>query len=656
MCGIAGLYHPHRSDPVAVAVLDAMTEAVRHRGPDDHGRFTAPGVGLGFRRLSIVDLVAGHQPVRSQDGTVVSVCNGEVYNHVALRRELEAAGHRFVSRSDTEIIPALYQTFGLDFARRINGQFAFAVYDQSRHRLVLGRDQIGIAPLFFAQTASGVVFGSEIKALLAHPGVSREVDLRGLDQILSFPGLVSPQTMVRGVESLPPGTVMVFEADGSRRSLRYWDLDYPPADEIDHGRRLEDCVNELDAALTQSIRYRLQADVPVGNYLSGGLDSSLIAAMTRALNPGERRNTFSITFDDARIDESRYQHLMVQALDSRHHSVCMRPEDIESRLADIVRCAEAPLRESYNACTLELSRLARDAGVKVVLTGEGADELFGGYVGYRLDMLRQASPAAETTWGSGVSGEDDDLADLLERQMRERLWGDGDFFYEKAHHAFRDTKRAFYAADRQRAFADIDCLQPGLVNPDRLRGRHPFHQRSYLDFKLRMADHLLADHGDRVSYVHGVEARYPFLDVQVIEVASRIPPHLMVHEGEEKFVLKQLARRYLPAAIVDRQKFSFVAPSSSSLARQATPQVRALLSPQRIARDGVFDPAAVAQLQRQGLRPGDEPNQTFDDDVLMVVLTFNLFMDLFGLRVPAPVPVPVLEVATATLACDADAW
>lgn len=649
MCGIAGIYTPHRTAPVAQSVLDAMTEAVRHRGPDEQGRFMAPGVGLGFRRLSIVDLAAGHQPVRSQDATVVSVCNGEIYNHVALRRELEAAGHRFASRSDTEIIPALYQTFGLDFARRINGQFAFAVYDQVRHRLVLGRDQIGIAPLFFAQTDAGLVFGSEIKALLAHPGVSREVDLRGLDQILTFPGLVSPQTMIRGVESLPPGTVMVFEADGSRRSLRYWDLDYPLADEIDHGRRLEDCVDELDAALTQSIRYRLQADVPVGNYLSGGLDSSLITAMTQTLTPGDRRHTFSITFDDARIDESRYQQLMVQALDSQHHSVCMRPGDIESRLADIVRCAEAPLRESYNACTLELSRLARDAGVKVVLTGEGADELFGGYVGYRLDMLRQtASRSADAADGA------DDLANILERQMRERLWGDGDFFYEKPYHAFRETKRALYAATRHTGMADIDCLQGTLVDASRLRGRHPFHQRSYLDFKLRMADHLLADHGDRVSYVNGVEARYPFLDVQVIEVAGRIPPHLMVHEGEEKHVLKQLARRYLPAAIVDRQKFSFVAPGSSSLARQATPQVQALLSPQRIVRDGVFDPVAVAQLQRQGLVPGDEPNQTFDDDVLMVVLTFNLFMDLFQLRIPAPEQVS--DDLSVSLACESDAW
>jgi asparagine synthase (glutamine-hydrolysing) len=625
MCGIAGIYSPQRGTPVAQAVLEAMTQAVLHRGPDDHGLFTAPGVGLGFRRLSIVDLAAGNQPVRSNDATVVSVCNGELYNHQALRRELQAAGHHFATRSDTEIVPALYQSFGVDFARRINGQFAFAVYDQARHRLVLGRDQVGIAPLFFAQTPSGVVFGSEIKALLEHPEVSREVDLRGLDQILTFPGPVSPQTLIKGVESVPPGTVMVFEADGSRHAVRYWDLQYPLADEIDHGRRLEDCVDELDAALQQAIRYRLQADVPVGNYLSGGLDSSLIAAMTLALTPGERRHTFSITFDDARIDESSHQRLMARALDSLHHETCMRPRDIEAHLVDIIRCAEAPLRESYNACTFELSRMARDAGIKVVLTGEGADELFGGYVGYRLDMLRPQAPAADP----------DDLEELLERQMRARLWGDESFFYEKPYHAFTDTKRALYAAARAGDFAGFDCLQASPVDVAQLRGRHPLHQRSYLDFKLRMADHLLADHGDRVSYANGVEARYPFLDLQVIEVASRIPPGLMVHEGEEKYVLKQLARRYLPAAIVDRKKFSFVAPSSASFVREGLPLVRELLSPKRIARDGVFDPAAVAQLQQRGQRPADEPNQTFDDDVLMIVLTFNLFMDLFQLQAPA---------------------
>ncbi len=621
MCGIAGFYSPHRH-AIAPAVLAGMTDVLSHRGPDDRGVYLDAGVGLGFRRLSILDLVAGNQPMASNDGNVVSVCNGELYNHAVLRRALETAGHRFHSRTDTEVVPALFQMHGVQFARHLDGQFAFAVYDRREHRLVLGRDPVGIAPLFLCVTDRGVVFGSEIKALLSHPDVPREVDLRGLDQILTFPGLVSPQTLVRGVESVPPGTVIVFESDGSRKTHRYWDLDYPLASDIDHGRRLEDCVDELDAALRQAIRKRLQADVPVGNYLSGGLDSSLIAAIARDLTPGEQRHTFSITFQDPRIDESGPQRLMAQALQSLHHERRMGPEDIQAGLEDIVWCAESPLKESYNACTLELSRMARQAGIKVVLTGEGADELFGGYVGYRLDSLR------------GSTTSDDDLDAVLERQMRLRLWGDEHLLYERPYHRFTSAKRALYSPARSAHAHLIDCLQASPVDIEQLRGRHPLHQRSYLDFKLRMADHLLADHGDRVGFANGVEARYPFLDLGVIDVARRIPPALMLHEGDEKYVVKQLARRYLPQRIVERRKFSFVAPSSVAMLRAGSPRIRELLSPERVERDRVFDPEVVRSLLRQSERPGDEPNQTFDDDILMVVLTFNLFTDMFGLRVP----------------------
>ena len=634
MCGIAGFYSADRQAPSESRVLEAMTLAVRHRGPDDHGQHLAPGIGLGFRRLSILDLVAGRQPMTGADGQIVSVCNGEIYNHLELRPDLQARGHVFRSRTDTEVLPALYAEHGPEFARRMNGQFGFAVYDARHHRLVLGRDPIGIAPLFHARAADGtIVFGSEIKALLAHPGVGREVDLRGLDQILTFPGPVSPQTLIRGVHSVPPGTVIVFEADGSRRDIRYWDLDYPLIEELDPDRPLDDCVDELEAALLKAIDYRLQADVPVGNYLSGGLDSSLIAAMTRRLTPQERRHTFSITFDDPRIDESAPQRLMARALDSLHHEHRMGPADIEARLQDIVWCAEAPLRESYNACTYELSRMAREAGIKVVLSGEGADELFGGYVGYRLDLLRRESLQSADT-------EEPNLEALLERQMRRRLWGDEHLHYEKPYHAFSAAKRALYAAARTAQMDQIDCLQTPPVDISRLSGRHPLHQRSYLDFKLRMADHLLADHGDRVSYANGVEARYPFLDLGVIDVARRIHPALLVHEGQEKFVLKTLARRYLPAEIVERRKFSFVAPSSVSFIGRGSPAVGSRLSRERLERDQVFDPDAVAQLLRQAEFPTHEPHQTFDDDVLMVVLTFNLLVDLLELTLPPVTAAP----------------
>lgn len=635
MCGIAGFYSFNRQAVTSRGVLQAMAQAVQHRGPDDLGFHLGPGIGLGFTRLSILDLAAGNQPMYCSDRQVVSVCNGEIFNHEDLRRGLRGQGHVFHTRTDTEVIPALFREHGPLFANKLNGQFAFAVYDAVAHRLILGRDPIGIAPLFYCRTAGGeVVFGSEIKALLAHPGVPREVDLRGLDQVLTFPGPVSPQTLIFGVHSVPPGTVLVFDSDGSSTVTRYWDLDYPLESEIDHSRSLADCVDELEAALLQAIRYRLQSDVPVGNYLSGGLDSSLIAAMTRVLTPQDRRHTFSITFEDPRFDESGPQLMMAKALDSYHHARQMGPAHIEARLEDIVWCAEAPLRESYNACTFELSLMARQAGIKVVLSGEGADELFGGYVGYRLDLLRRQEARTDA----------DDLDALLERQMRQRLWGDEHLYYEKPYHAFNAAKRSLYSLQRSSQMPVIDCLQASPVDVSLLRGRHPLHQRSYLDFKLRMADHLLADHGDRVAFANGVEVRYPFLDLGVIDVARRIPPSLLVHEGEEKFVLKELARRYLPAEIVERRKFSFVAPSSTAFLRNASPQVKSLVSRERLSRDGVFDPDAVAELMRRGESAEHDPHQTYDDDVLMIVLTFNLFVDLFKLELPR-LPVAAEPVA-----------
>lgn len=619
MCGIVGHLRHAPGPPVASDLIVRMADTLRHRGPDDDGFFSDEAVSLGFRRLSIVDLAAGRQPMFAADGRVVGICNGEIYNYADLRADLEARGHRFKTRCDTEVIPALFAEYGPEFASRINGQFAFAVFDRETRRLVLGRDQVGIAPLFYAERDGLLLFGSEIRALLSHNSLERTVDPTGLDQILTFPGLVSPRTIFAHVKSLPPGHVLIADHGRAPRLVKYWDLDYPLRDEIPE-RRLSDCVEELDAALRQAVRYRLQADVPVGGYLSGGLDSSLIAAIVADVAGASTRHTFSITFPDRAMDERGHQRLMAQRLGSVHHEAEVDPAMLARGLSDIVKCAEAPLRESYNVCSLMLSRMVRDAGLKVVLTGEGADELFGGYVGYRLDMERE-----------GHRSDSFDLESMIEAELRERLWGDPDFFYEKNYAESRDIRQALYAEPLAARFDAFDCLSDEVVDRSQIIGRHPFHVRSYLDFKLRMADHLLADHGDRVSFANSVEARYPFLDIGVIDVARRIPPGLMLEGGEEKFVLKQVARRYLPPEIVDRKKFSFVAHSSTRLLREREPLVLDLLDEERIRADGYFNPATVSRLKSQYLGAKAELNQTFEDDVLMVVLTFGLLREHFAL-------------------------
>ena len=597
-----------------------MAHALRHRGPDDEGEYAGPGIAFGFKRLSIVDLATGNQPHSNEDGDVVCVCNGEIYNHRALRTELEARGHRFRTACDVEVLVHLYEEHGPDLATRLDGQFAFALYDRCRHRLVLCRDHVGIAPLFHKQVDDRLLFGSEIKALLARGEVTRRVDLRGLDQVLTLPGLVSPTTMFEGISALPPGHLLLAE-EGRTIVRAYWDLDYPQATPGEPDCDPRPYVDELDALLVASVRRRLDADVPVGLYVSGGLDSSLIAAIAHRFEPNRRFHTYSIAFPDALIDERDSQRRVAAMLGSAHHELDFHEQDIVGRLQQAIEAAEAPLKETYNTCSLALSALARDSGHKVVLTGEGADELFAGYVGYRLDAA-----------GGRARGGADGLEALLEAEARAELFGDPDFFYERDYVAFRDVRAGLYSADVARALPSFDCTRRPLLDARRMAGRHRLHQRSYADVKLRLGDHLLADHGDRVGYANGVEARYPFLDREIVAFAERLPPSLLVREGTEKWLLRQVAARHLPPDLVQREKFSFVAPGAPLLLRQRIDWIDDQLSPARLRRQNYFDADAVQRLRDRHVSGGTTINATFDTDVLMLVLSFGLFLDAFGLE------------------------
>lgn len=621
MCGFVGIHAPQDPQPVEHGLLRRMTDTLRHRGPDDESLHTEPGLGFGFRRLSIIDLEGGQQPIFNEDRSIVLVCNGEIYNYRALREELRRKGHRFRAEVDVEVLVHLYEEHGPSFLELLNGQFALALYDSRRRRMLLARDPAGIAPLFYVWRQGTLLFASEIKALLEHPLCGREVDLTGLDQVLTLPGPVSPRTLFRGVNSLPPGHVLTLE-DGAIETRAYWDLDYPLESELDAEAAPD--FDELDARLRRAVAYRLQADVPVGFYLSGGLDSSLIAALIReeddASGARRQRHAFSIGFDDAHIDERRHQELMARQVEALHHTEIFSAREIESRLRRAVMHAEAPLKESYNTCSLALSSMVHAHGLKVVLTGEGADELFGGYVGYRLDERRRAE-----------ASEDLSLEGQLERETRARLWGDDSFFYEKDYAGFEEVKSAIYAPRLAEDLKSFDCCRQPLVNHAKLRGRHPLHQRSYVDFKLRLADHLLADHGDRVNYANSVEARYPFLDPAVVEWVRQTSPQWLVHEFVEKYPLRQVAARYLPPVIARREKFGFVAPSCAALLQGRVEWVEDLLSYERIKDAGYFNPDTVERLKTQYRQEGFGVNTTFDVDLLMIVLTFEIFRGCFSM-------------------------
>jgi asparagine synthase (glutamine-hydrolysing) len=619
MCGIAGyidLTHERGADK---EILTGMASTLVHRGPDSDGYEVVGSLGFAFRRLSIIDLTSGSQPIYNEDRSVVMICNGEIFNYRELRTLLEAKGHVFKTKTDVEVLVHLYEEEGPKMLNKLNGQFAFAIYDVRSRQLFLARDHFGILPLYYTVVNNVLIFGSEIKAILRHPLASRSVDLTGLDQVLSFPGLVSPRTIFKEIRSLKSGHYMLA-GTGGLKLVEYWELDYPRIGDVSYDKPDVYYVERLKELFTQAVRYRLQADVPVGFYLSGGLDSSLTAAVIKAeSDPEQTRHSFSILFTDKEISESKYQRMMAQHVGSEHHEILFDWNEIATRLPDMIYHCECPVKETFNTCSMALSEAARRHGVPVVLTGEGADELFAGYVGYRFDQL-------------GLRGNKPyNLETILEDELREKLWGDKDLFYEVDQYPLREIKTALYSSSVNELFEDFECLNHDLIDKERLRGRHLIHQRSYLDFKLRLSDHLLSEHGDRMALANSVEGRYPFLDIDLVEFSREIPPHLKLNQYTEKYILKKIAEGLVPPQIIQREKFGFRAPGTPYLLQQNVEWINDLLSYERIERQGYFNPVMTERLKKQYSQPGFKLHPHLESDLLMVVLAFGLLLDLFDL-------------------------
>ena len=616
MCGICGIVNIHEPREIGQRLLADMTQTLIHRGPDNDGYFLNERVGFGVRRLSIIDLSCGNQPMSNEDETIHMVCNGEIFNYLDLRRELIGRGHSFRSRSDVETLVHLYEEEGEGLLGRLNGQFAFAIFDERRQTVLLARDPFGVLPLFYTVVGDTLIFASEIKAILVHPLVERRVDLTGLDQVLSLPGLVSPRTMFAGIQSLPPGHLLEVR-NGAVRTAQYWDVPYPREADAVYDRSEAEDLAGLEERLLSSVERRLQADVPAGAYLSGGLDSSLVTSMMKTLSPGDKK-TFSVAFEDPFFAEREYQAVMVDHLKFPHRQVDFGITDVASRLAQVIWHCECPLKETYNAATFALSAAAQSDGVRVVLTGEGADELFAGYTSYRFDAFRRQQ-------GNGPSCPPQEAA------LREELWGDPGFHYETNQFAFRAVKQSLFSEKVSGRYADFDFTRFGVIDRGKLEGLHPLHKRSYVDLKVRLADHLLADAGDRMLLAHSVEGRFPFLDIGVLDSVARMPPDLKLRGFREKYVLRQIGARYLPGAIVEREKFPFAAPGSPQLLRLKTDWVEELLSYETVSRQGYFNPVEVERLRKWYSSPEFMLNIPYETDLILIVLTFGLFLQLFGM-------------------------
>ncbi len=621
MCGIAGIYNFTSNRPIQERVLNDMADAIRHRGPDDSAIIINGNLGLGFRRLSIIDLAHGNQPFYSEDGKVTVICNGEIYNHKELRADLEAKGFRFKTTCDIEVLPHLYKVYGIDFVKKLNGQFAICIYDENSKELFLVRDHFGICPLFYTVVDDSLVFGSEIKAILKHDKVTKKVNLTALDQLFTFPGIVSPATFFENIHSLKSGHFLKVK-EGQLSSHEYWDLDYPLETDPPEIKSEKYYIDRLEELFFKSVEYRMAADVPVGFYLSGGLDSSLVGAAMKKINPDIGNTSFSIFYPgkaDEQHDESKYQRMMATHLNSKHHEIKFNWSDVAGRLKDAIFYSEGALKESYNTCSLALSEMVRKNNIKVVLSGEGSDEMFGGYVGYRFDVQRRKR------------NENPGLEELLEGQTRQKLWGDADFFYETEHNAFRETTKALYSDGVNDQYNRFNCLNNLGIDKSKLEGRHPFHKRSYLDFKLRLSDHLVSDHADRVNYANSIEGRYPFLDINLIEFTKTISPDIKLKNLVEKYILKEMAKKHLPAEINKRQKFSWVAPSSSQLLKNNVEWINDMLSSDQIKRQGYFNKETIERLKKIYQKENFTLNIPYDSDLLIVVLTFNIFLEVFDM-------------------------
>jgi asparagine synthase (glutamine-hydrolysing) len=611
MCGIGGIVDVRGTGrtPSRQALL-CMVAALYHRGPDEQGLYRDDRAGLAHTRLSIVDVASGQQPLANHDQTLWIVFNGEIFNHVELRAELEALGHRFRTRSDTEVIVRAYEAWGERAFARMNGQWAVALWDARKKKLVLSRDRLGVRPLYLCEHAGQLYFASEVKAIFAaETSIPRAFDAVGLEQTFTFWTVVPPASVFRGVEELRPGFVRTYEA-GLMRESAYWEPRYAEEQTGEHTfpGSLDEAVHTVREALDRATALRmLRADVPVGSYLSGGLDSSLVAALAQRHARGSFQ-TFSLRFADAEYDETEFQRLMVERLGSQHHEVVVSRGDIAVAFSDVVFHTERPILRTAPAPLFLLSRLVREHGIKVVLTGEGADEMFAGYDLFREGKVRRF-------WARHPESKLrpralERLYPYLARSPVSQQAMARQFFGRNLHAAgqpgfahdtrFRTTgalKRLFAGGLRDAIGARDVASELYATLPAAFSRWSPLAQDQYLEVRTLLGGYLLSSQGDRMLMANSIEGRFPFLDREVVALADSLPAAYKLRVLDEKHVVKRAARGLVADAILARKKQPYRAPDALSFAGPERPEyVDALLSERAVAEAGVFEPRAIAQL------------------------------------------------------------
>jgi asparagine synthase (glutamine-hydrolysing) len=606
MCGIAGVYkYPLSSEPTYEIHMKRMLSVIQHRGPDETGIYLGENIGLGSVRLSIVDLSTGQQPLSDASGNYWIVYNGEVFNYPELRKDLEKKGVKFRTTCDTEVVVQMYAIYGAGCLKYFNGQFAFCIWDKIKQELFLARDRVGIRPLFYWFQNQSFAFCSEIKGLFTLDNVDRKLDQESLAQVFTFWTTLTPNTPFKGIYELPPGHHMLVK-DGNIHIERYWSMEFPSTHNS-ISTNISQKVEELEDLLKDAVRIRLRADVPVGAYLSGGLDSSVTTSLIHEIDPGVL-NTFSIGFKEKAFDETAYQQECATYFNTRHTAFECTSDEIAEQFEKTIWHTEFPLLRTSPTPMFLLSKKVRESNIKVVITGEGADEILAGYNIFKESKIRRfwANEPDSTSRPKLLSKlypylpmmkESNNLA--LKMFFGYKLGETDDPLYS---HLLRwhNTSRikTYFSKDFTSNIKEYDPLAQVYSSlPENFINWSDLAQSQYLESSIFMSGYLLSSQGDRMGMGNSVEGRYPFLDYRLIEFSAKLPDRYKLNCLNEKFILKKMSVGRIPKSITRRSKQAYRAPIASSFFSANAPgSISEILSENRITEFGIFDPVKVQSL------------------------------------------------------------
>jgi len=618
MCGVAGVIDLKGRRKPDQAMLQRMADALVHRGPDDDGFLAAPGIGLAHRRLSIVGLNDGRQPLFNEDQSVALICNGELFDFPERRQELEAKGHVFRTHTDCEIIVHLYEEYGEGLLEHLKGQFAFVLVDFKRRIVLLARDRVGICPLFWSRQGDFLYFGSEIKALIASGAVTPKADPRGVDNLFTFFALGGRRTTFEGVQAIAPGHYLKIAWRGDDKAAspvetKYWDFDFPDWGDEDNPDA-KTAIDAFEETFARAVEIRLRADVPVVGYLSGGVDSAYVLA-TAAHVAGRAIPSFTLRVPDPRLDEADNALEAARAIGCHPTVVEAGADIITDSYPALTRAAECPVLDTSCAALFALSREVRAQGFKTVLTGEGADEGFAGYLWFKIrEIARRLDIGDVFRPSTGMSrlarkwaARDLTFAEL---SRIDTMIG-GPHAQSIIYNLVARSRGRYYSAGMKEALGTHVAYEDLNLDLERMARWHPLNRSLYLGYKVHLSGLLMSSKGDRVAMANSVETRYPFLDEAVIDLASRLHPGFKLHRLlKDKYLVRRAAERRLPHDVAWRPKGMFRAPTAQTFLTHPPAFVRELLTPESLAKAGYFDVDAVTRdcallAQGEGEKLGD---------------------------------------------------